>query len=398
MYINILNMKKLIISLFVLLPNGVFCQSITEPINISGNISTESTPVQNVLITFVDEANLENTFNAITDTLGNYFICIITSVENPEPIIPANIELAQNYPNPFSNSTTISYKTNEPEAVTIKIYDILGREIKTLVTDEISIGTKGITWDGRNNFGTMVTPGVYFYLMKAGKEILVKKMLVNHVENNIATPQLNNCIPPEEIQVKKHLSTRTGNYKVVVQSDTNTFPLIVKQEFPATIISTDTTMNFEVEKARIIMGKSIDGVKMGDDSDTVIDLLGEPDSGFIGNFDGFGYCYNDENLNNVLTITFFDTSSNHTSEPTVVYIEPTQFYKGKTREGVKMGMLRDDVIRLLGEPDGSGYLVDGYHTEQFTGYLKTGITLFYNEQNYLTDMRMFIWYDKAFIF
>ncbi|MFH1194556.1 MAG: T9SS type A sorting domain-containing protein [bacterium] len=343
-----LQITYLLVTILCGISKQSLCQSVTETFIISGNISTENNPVQNALITFFDEANPANSFNAVTDTVGNYSISIITSIDDTEPIIPTNIELAQNYPNPFSNTTTITYRTNEPEVVAIKIYDILGREIKTLVADELTIGTKGIVWDGRNNFGTTVTTGVYFYLMKAGNEILSKKMIFNNSINSITLPQTNNYQLVRTTYGKKYLSTVTGKYNVVVQSDTNTSPLIVIQEFPEIILTNDTTINFEVEKARLILCQSIDDVEIGDDSLTLIEKLGYPD--YIGgaDIDGYIFCYlDDNNYTFQLYITLFPTS-----KPLVFEVEVNRFYEGKTKEGVKIGMYRNEVIRLLGPPNG----------------------------------------------
>jgi len=93
-------------------------------------------------------------------------------------LIPSTFELSQNYPNPFNPSTTISYSIPENSVVSIKIYDMLGREVKTLVNEEQSSGVHQIVWRGDNNYGSRVASGTYFYRAVLGKHTAVKKMLL----------------------------------------------------------------------------------------------------------------------------------------------------------------------------------------------------------------------------
>ena len=81
--------------------------------------------------------------------------------------------LSQNYPNPFNPTTTIKYSIPKEENVTIKIFDILGRKIKTLINDEKPAGNYKVEFDGSN-----LSSGVYFYQIKAGDNIETRKMLL----------------------------------------------------------------------------------------------------------------------------------------------------------------------------------------------------------------------------
>ncbi len=85
---------------------------------------------------------------------------------------------ADNYPNPFNPSTTINYTLPADGIVTIRIYDILGREVKTLIDGYSNAGNKTVVWDGRNVNGQQVTSGVYFYTVSFKGQVLVKKMLM----------------------------------------------------------------------------------------------------------------------------------------------------------------------------------------------------------------------------
>lgn len=78
------------------------------------------------------------------------------------------INLSQNYPNPFNPTTNINFNINKTQNVTIKIYDVLGKEIKTLVNDNLPAGEHDLQWNGKDNEGNPLPSGIYFIQMKAG--------------------------------------------------------------------------------------------------------------------------------------------------------------------------------------------------------------------------------------
>ena len=98
------------------------------------------------------------------------------SVENE--FIPVTHNLFQNYPNPFNPSTIISYSIPNVSYVSLKIFDILGREVKTLINSEQNIGMHNVQWNGDNNYGNKVSSGIYLYKIEAGNFIMTKKMLL----------------------------------------------------------------------------------------------------------------------------------------------------------------------------------------------------------------------------
>ena len=91
---------------------------------------------------------------------------------------PTRFALFQNYPNPFNSSTTLHYDLPEPSNVVISIYDILGSEIIKLVNQQQHYGYKKIVWDGKNQAGDKVAPGVYFYKATLGDLEETKKMIL----------------------------------------------------------------------------------------------------------------------------------------------------------------------------------------------------------------------------
>ena len=114
-----------------------------------------------------------------------YRAFILTRVEQPISVdtypvaqLPKHFSLSQNYPNPFNPATTIRFNVPAPSHVTIKIYDGLGREVKTLLDRKFEAGSHVTTWDGNNNLELPVATGVYFVRMRAGEFVGVKKLLL----------------------------------------------------------------------------------------------------------------------------------------------------------------------------------------------------------------------------
>jgi|GEM_PF-2586779 len=107
----------------------------------------------------------------------DYGAVSVTDVE-AEEIIPVTFNVEQNYPNPFNPSTTIQYALPQAASVTIRIYDILGSLVNTLVNTEMPAGNHSVVWEGDNSFGSKVVSGAYFYQVVSGSNIVTKKMLL----------------------------------------------------------------------------------------------------------------------------------------------------------------------------------------------------------------------------
>lgn len=97
----------------------------------------------------------------------------VTDVEKDEDMLPLTYKLEQNYPNPFNPSTVIKFSVPERSSVVMKIYDILGSEVATLVDQEMDAGWYRVDFNA-SGYST----GVYIYRMKAGNYISTKKMLL----------------------------------------------------------------------------------------------------------------------------------------------------------------------------------------------------------------------------
>ena len=89
---------------------------------------------------------------------------------------PREYALYQNYPNPFNPVTTVKFDLPNPDRVILKIYNVLGQEIKTITDMQIGAGSHTVKWDGTNNAGLKVASGIYIYYLRAGKFVKAKKM------------------------------------------------------------------------------------------------------------------------------------------------------------------------------------------------------------------------------
>jgi len=103
-------------------------------------------------------------------------ICVAMGLQDNNQ--PNRFYLGNNYPNPFNPSTKIYYRIVKNEYVTINIYDLMGRNIKSLVNSNIDAGLNQVVWDATNNFGQPVAAGVYIYRIEAGEFRSSKKMIL----------------------------------------------------------------------------------------------------------------------------------------------------------------------------------------------------------------------------
>ncbi len=87
--------------------------------------------------------------------------------------VPSTYEISQNYPNPFNPSTTINYQIPQTGFVTLKIYDILGKEVTTLVNEQKNQGRYSINFDA-----SRLASGVYIYQLRVNVYVSSKKMLL----------------------------------------------------------------------------------------------------------------------------------------------------------------------------------------------------------------------------
>ena len=109
-------------------------------------------------------------------TLGVNASAAVLSINGE--LSPEVFSLHQNYPNPFNPVTKLRYDLPENGHVNITIYDMLGREVKTLINQTQDAGYKSIIWDATNDYGKPVSAGIYLYQIQAGEYMQTKKMVL----------------------------------------------------------------------------------------------------------------------------------------------------------------------------------------------------------------------------
>ena len=122
--------------------------------------------------TITEGLSVNTTFMIEKDPLGTGF------ASQSGTHLPSAMTLLSNYPNPFNPSTTIRYSLEKDGHVSLKIYDTLGRKVKTLVDGIEPAGQREIVWDGTDNTGNHVSSGVYMYVLSSGANIKTHKMLL----------------------------------------------------------------------------------------------------------------------------------------------------------------------------------------------------------------------------
>jgi hypothetical protein len=123
--------------------------------------------------TFVDSVNGWNGTAVGTvgfDTANN---CMVTGIKNVGTEVPKDFLLYQNYPNPFNPTTTIKFAITKSAYVELKVYDITGKEVSTLVSDPYLAGTYQVEFNASN-----LSSGIYFYRLVAGDFSMTKKMIL----------------------------------------------------------------------------------------------------------------------------------------------------------------------------------------------------------------------------
>lgn len=133
----------------------------------------------NITVAFaVIGAESQSDFDANADaaqTLWNNGL--VTGIEDVSSVHPKSYNLYQNYPNPFNPSTQITYDLPITSKVTLTVFNLLGQEIRTLVTGSQGAGRYTVQWDGSNAAGQSVASGVYLYRLEAGNTVVNRKML-----------------------------------------------------------------------------------------------------------------------------------------------------------------------------------------------------------------------------
>ena len=164
--------------------------SFTSGLSAGGDIIVFADPDNNSLIVTLEESQelegvqLSQSFDAngigcyTTPTPGDANGDCITLSNDEIQLLPEKVTLYQNYPNPFNPITQIKYGLSEDAMVSITIYDLMGRSIKSLVNTNQSVGYRNIQWNATNDLGEPVSAGMYIYKIQVGEFTQTKKMVL----------------------------------------------------------------------------------------------------------------------------------------------------------------------------------------------------------------------------
>ncbi len=116
--------------------------------------------------------------NQIKRYLGASGTSQLSIGDNSKKELPSSFEVYPNFPNPFNPTTQIQYDLPEDQHVSITIYDVMGRNIRTLMSSNQTAGDHSVRWDARNDMGESISAGMYIYTIQAGEFRSTKKMVL----------------------------------------------------------------------------------------------------------------------------------------------------------------------------------------------------------------------------
>jgi hypothetical protein len=126
-------------------------------------------------VIYLDDAYNASSNPQIID-LAYFNSCVTTDVPTETPVVP--LALHQNYPNPFNPATVISFVAPSMGRAVLKVYDVKGALVRTLLDDFVAVGEVRVRWDGKDESGRGVSSGVYFYELRIGNERVSRKMVL----------------------------------------------------------------------------------------------------------------------------------------------------------------------------------------------------------------------------
>ncbi|MFA8343766.1 MAG: HmuY family protein [Rhodothermaceae bacterium] len=120
------------------------------------------------------------TFKYFYQPNGSTSLDVTTGIE--ETVVPTNFTLEQNYPNPFNPMTTVDYSLTERMNVKIRIFDITGKEVASLVNKEQEAGNYSVKWSATDKSGAQLATGIYFCVMSGGNNETFKVIKMSYIK------------------------------------------------------------------------------------------------------------------------------------------------------------------------------------------------------------------------
>ena len=199
-----------------------------ETIIIEGIVESNiGNPIVNAKVKVMDLGISDLVDSTMTDMTGFYHleIATVTDVEKIKTI-PNSFSLSQNYPNPFSMNTNISFTTEKKGYVKLEVFNVIGQKVITLFDNYISPNKFKVNWDGRNFNGKKNANGIYIYRLTFDDQIISKKMLYS--DGEILAPH---------IGTSTYQNSNPNNYLSKINDEYN-FQITVSHPTIVTIIDT----------------------------------------------------------------------------------------------------------------------------------------------------------------
>lgn len=121
---------------------------------------------------------VENISASAATMTADLIVGVAADVDSDPTIRPTVFTLSQNYPNPFNPSTTIEFSLAFGQEVSLKVINLLGETVCTLLDGQASAGPNTVTWDGTDDDGVDVASGIYFYRLSASEQTTTRKMML----------------------------------------------------------------------------------------------------------------------------------------------------------------------------------------------------------------------------
>ena len=252
-------MKQIILFIFfITVTESIFSQNINVKVKTS---IPDNLTHQDIKMTLTDG---NETYEGYTDENGVVeFTDVLVDIKEEQPqFVPNDYKIVSGWPNPVSSSTpqiNIKYQVAPKKGqsnVKLAIYDVLGREVKTLVSDQLSKGQYQTAWNGTNIFGQRVAAGVYVYRMIADGEVRTGKIstLESFGGGNSTPPNeyLGSFVPTMQKQTHTPTSVE-GDYLLIPASvESNEF-ILKKEGFEGNIRPVNQTYNITSDTTLVVM-------------------------------------------------------------------------------------------------------------------------------------------------
>ena len=146
-----------------------------QTITLGGTIrdSYSVSPVESIRVDISQASDPGKLYTVYTSAAGTWSYSFLSTGAGRTDVVPFAFDLQQNFPNPFNPSTTIPFSIKQNTFVSLKVFDIVGREVATILNGDMKAGNYTRQWNASG-----LSAGIYFYRLSAGKFIETKKLIL----------------------------------------------------------------------------------------------------------------------------------------------------------------------------------------------------------------------------